>query len=309
MCKVKLFQTCLFAFLLYAAICTTVNAAAIPQIINYSGRLTGQGGTSVPNGNYTIEFKLYNVDAGGSALWAEKWDATTRQVTTIGGAFNVMLGAHNPIPATFFTDNPVTYLGIKVGTDTEMQPRQKISSVGYAFAAGNGIPKGGIIMWSGPVDAIPDGWVLCDKTNTVAYGTPDLTDRFIVGAGKGTGLIADGSYKVGDKSQSIGYTVNLKHRHMVDNHSHGGATGTEGKHQHTGTTGQAIDADLKRKGTDTSQIQELTRGVHTHAFTTNPEEGEHAHYIPPESPGTDEQLSTTQDIRPPYYALAFIMKL
>ena len=42
-----------------------------------------------------------------------------------------------------------------------------------------GVPKGGIIKWSGAVADIPGGWALCDGTN----GTPDLRNRFIVGAG------------------------------------------------------------------------------------------------------------------------------
>lgn len=41
------------------------------------------------------------------------------------------------------------------------------------------IPIGGIIMWSGAQNAIPQYWQLCDGTN----GAPDLRDRFIVGAG------------------------------------------------------------------------------------------------------------------------------
>ena len=40
-------------------------------------------------------------------------------------------------------------------------------------------PSGGIVMWSGSVASIPSGWLLCDGTN----GTPDLRNRFIVGAG------------------------------------------------------------------------------------------------------------------------------
>lgn len=40
------------------------------------------------------------------------------------------------------------------------------------------MPSGGIIMWSGTVATIPTGWVLCDGTNS----TPDLRDKFIVGA-------------------------------------------------------------------------------------------------------------------------------
>jgi len=41
------------------------------------------------------------------------------------------------------------------------------------------VPSGGIIMWAGAVNALPTGWRLCDGTN----GTPDLRNRFVVGAG------------------------------------------------------------------------------------------------------------------------------
>lgn len=42
-----------------------------------------------------------------------------------------------------------------------------------------GVPTGGIIMWSGSSSDIPTGWALCNGSN----GTPNLTNRFIVGAG------------------------------------------------------------------------------------------------------------------------------
>ena len=41
------------------------------------------------------------------------------------------------------------------------------------------MPSGGIIMWSGSTNSIPSGWALCDGAN----GTPDLRDRFVIGAG------------------------------------------------------------------------------------------------------------------------------
>lgn len=47
------------------------------------------------------------------------------------------------------------------------------------------IPSGIITMWSGASDAIPTGWLLCNGEN----GTPDLRDRFVLGAG--------GTYEVG----------------------------------------------------------------------------------------------------------------
>ena len=44
------------------------------------------------------------------------------------------------------------------------------------------IPTGVIVMWSGSVASIPSGWTLCDGSN----GTPDLRNRFIAGAGTDT---------------------------------------------------------------------------------------------------------------------------
>lgn len=46
-------------------------------------------------------------------------------------------------------------------------------------SSGSGVPNGAIIMWSGSVATIPDGFSLCDGTN----GTPDLRNRFVIGAG------------------------------------------------------------------------------------------------------------------------------
>jgi microcystin-dependent protein len=50
------------------------------------------------------------------------------------------------------------------------------------------IPAGTIVMWYGSVATIPSGWRLCNGTG----GTPNLRDRFIVGAGTSYGLGAVG---------------------------------------------------------------------------------------------------------------------
>ncbi len=42
----------------------------------------------------------------------------------------------------------------------------------------NEIKSGMIMMWSGLVSDVPDGWSICDGTN----GTPDLQEKFIRGA-------------------------------------------------------------------------------------------------------------------------------
>ncbi|MCF7837323.1 MAG: hypothetical protein K9N49_01710 [Candidatus Marinimicrobia bacterium] len=47
------------------------------------------------------------------------------------------------------------------------------------FVGHGTVPLGAILMWSGTTNNIPEGWALCNGQN----GTPDLRDRFIVGAG------------------------------------------------------------------------------------------------------------------------------
>lgn len=77
--------------------------------------------------------------------------------------------------------------------------------------AGPGMPSGVIVMWSGAANAIPSGWVLCNGSN----GTPDLRNRFIVGAGSSYGVGATGG------SETVTLTVEQMARH---NHHLDGAT-------------------------------------------------------------------------------------
>ena len=53
-------------------------------------------------------------------------------------------------------------------------------------AQNDSLPIGSIVIWSGTVASIPTGWQLCDGTN----GTPDLRDRFVVGARQDSGGVS-----------------------------------------------------------------------------------------------------------------------
>jgi microcystin-dependent protein len=164
----------------------------------------------------------------------------------------------------------------------------------------NPVPLGVIVMWSGAVNAVPAGWALCNGTN----GTPDLRDRFVVGAGS--------TYAVG----AIGgaNTVTLTSGQMPSHtHSVTGATGSAGEHTHTitdpghahgyvtdtsgasGSTGTGATV-LSNATTDTATtgITVNLAGAHTHTFsgTTTVTGGGQAH-----------------ENRPPYLALAYIMKV
>ena len=63
-------------------------------------------------------------------------------------------------------------------------------SVAGSLNGDGAAPVGCIILWSGSASAIPDGWALCDGQPHNGRATPDLRNRFIVGAG--------GAYQVGD---------------------------------------------------------------------------------------------------------------
>lgn len=176
--KVVLFGLFIMAF--FSVISLYVNAE-VPRLINYQGRLTDIEGQPL-EGSYQITFKIYDVESGGSPLWEE-----TQNVNIDKGIFSVMLGGVTNLNLPF---DEQYYLEIKVG-DEVMIPRKRLTSAGYAMRAKIAedvvsIPRGVIVLWSGAIISIPGGWALCDGTG----GTPDLRDKFIVGARQDDGGVA-----------------------------------------------------------------------------------------------------------------------
>ena len=74
------------------------------------------------------------------------------------------------------------------------------------------IPGGLIVMWSGSIASIPGGWALCDGNN----GTPDLRDKFIVGAKQDDGGVAKTNIE-GSLKQTGGCT---SHAHTINSYGH-----------------------------------------------------------------------------------------
>ena len=90
---------------------------------------------------------------------------------------------------TSTTSNANVELKLPVADGSADQVLSTNGSGQLAFATvGGGVPTGGIIIWSGAANAIPTGFVLCDGNNS----TPDLRDRFIVGAGSTYNVAATG---------------------------------------------------------------------------------------------------------------------
>jgi microcystin-dependent protein len=133
---------------------------------------------------------------------------------------------------------------------------------------GNGItPIGGIIMWSGAVSSIPSGWALCNGAN----GTPNLRNRFIVGAG--------GNYNPGDTGGSDSVTLNVS---QLPAHSHTGTTASAGGHVHSGSTASAgahvHSGSTASAGTHSHSGSTATAGGHSHSGSTSGV-GNHSHSI------------------------------
>lgn len=135
-------------------------------------------------------------------------------------------------------------------------------------------------MWSGAIGSVPSGWSLCNGAN----GTPDLRNRFIVGAGS--------TYAVGLTGGADTVTLTVT---QMPEHNHTGSTSSNGAHTHTVTTNAGTsqqneggDAGGGRQGLITSTTS--SNGAHTHTISN--QGGNEAH-----------------ENRPPYYALAYIMKL
>ncbi len=74
------------------------------------------------------------------------------------------------------------------------------------------IPAGLICMWSGSSSNIPNGWTLCNGSNN----TPDLRDKFVLGAGNNYTVGATG----GKKEVTLTVAQMPSHNHDIKEHSH-----------------------------------------------------------------------------------------
>ena len=141
-------------------------------------------------------------------------------------------------------------------------------------STGTTIPTGMISLWYGSIGSVPLGWYLCDGTN----GTPDLRDKFVVGAGSTYSVAATGG-----STDSI-----------VVSHTHT-ATVTDPGHNHTATTGSLAGAQFQggnlgtpREGSSSTNTSSVVTGITVANSTTG--------------------VSGTNANLPPYYALAYVMK-
>ena len=178
----------------------------------------------------------------------------------------------------------------RLATKADVAETYTKSEVEALIGAISVIPAGVISIWSGATATVPSGWKLCDGSG----GTPDLRNRFVMGAVAG--------------SSSVGLTGGSKDAVAIS-HNHTGSTNSTGNHYHLqgepSTGGGSFHGMQNHGGGDLKDRASLVAGLINHqAYITNTT-GAHAHTFTTSTngvAGTDKNL-------PPYYTLAYIMKL
>lgn len=258
------------------------------------------GGTLFPNAGSSNYFMVTVVDKTTGTL--EIMKVTKRS----GDTFTVVRAQEGTTARAFPSGSPV---------ELRLTAQSILDAIDAIVV---NIPRGIITMWSGAVDAVPSGWALCDGNN----GTPNLKDRFIVGAGQ--------SYAVGNVGGSITQTPSVWTNAAGTGINVAGTAITKDQmpwHTHSGSVGSDASVTTQRNVQEMYDGEWLSAG---HFYATNmyptPTRkplkefsaslsingigGNQPHYHGVTDTGHAHTAAASAiDIRPPYYALAFIMKL
>jgi len=186
-------------------------------------------------------------------------------------------------------------------------------STGVEFPDGTvqrrAFPSGGVIMWYGNVASVPTGWYLCDGTNS----TPDLRSKFVVCAGS--------TYAVGAAGGSDTVTLTAPqlavHSHPVasntidsaGSHTHTASTSTTANHSHTYSPALNSPSGPQPFGVGPAYFGVggiSPANTHSHTSPNSGPAGDHTH--PVTVTVNPAGSGDAHENRPPYYALAYLMK-
>lgn len=256
------------------------------------------------NENFDVLYDLVNGKLDDANLGLRTISDDVAPVGNTGTMTALMNGLANRVKAIMgepnWRENPKTSLAAIA------QSLQAIQNTLQTLTAFTVSMKGVIVMWSGSADNIPEGWALCDGTN----GTPDLRDRFIVGAGR--------EYAVGATGGAKEVTLTTA---QMPKHSHTGSTNSAGAHTHTGTTNTAgAHTHSYTRYSRTERVSQITLTANALIGTSTvntSSAGAHSHTLNINSAGAHTHTVTTNEVgggqphenRPPYYALCYIMRV
>lgn len=219
--------------------------------------------------------KLYTYQAGSTTPLTSYTDSSG----LIANTNPIILGTDGRPPSTIWLTAGFFYkFVLATSSNVTIQTYDNLYGIiGAAAPAATPIPAGGIFLWSGSIGSIPAGYVLCNGAN----GTPDLRDRFVVGAGSTYAVNATGG-----SADSV-----------VVSHTHSATSAvTDPGHLHTFT-----NYSTAAGGSATPQIN--TANTFTTYNTNSAVTG-----ITVATTNATAGVSGTNANLPPYYALCYIMK-
>lgn len=263
---------------LYFIIAVSLLRGEVPGLINYQGKLTDDLGIPV-NAELEMGFALYTEVSGGWAIWSESQD-----VTVTDGVFNVLLGKASPLGTDNISPYPSIYLGVRVGEDPEMLPRQEIASAAYALKAGTAdrLTDSGrlqILEAVYPVGAVYLSTLSANPADILGFGTWATfgAGRVLVGYDEG-----DSNFNAGEKT--------------------GGAKSFNNSHYHNASDLRAaIGAVNDHPGSIGYRAGGAIPGVsYTYAITGGNISISHINHSTPVYGTTDTQQSSSQSLLQPY---------
>lgn len=256
-----------------------------------------------PYGNGQQFFNDNGVPLAGGLLYTYQAGSSTPLVTytdnggTVANANPIVLDASGRTPQQIWLLTGYSYKFVLQNSDAVLiQTLDNIYPIlQNAPTTSPAIPSGGIIIWSGSTGSVPATWFLCDGTN----GTPDLRDRFIIGAGNTYAVNATGG---------TADAIVVSHTHtatsVVTDPGHDHATHGQGTifDSGTGASYYLSNSDNSFSGGGGASFgRSLT--VDTDMKTSNTTTG-----VTVATTNASAGVSGTNANLPPYYALAYIMK-
>ena len=184
-------HSALWAFIAFMLLFLTAmpTVAQVPQRINFQGMLTDADGIPVADGDYAMTFAIYDAASGGTQRWSE-----TQTVPVAGGVYNVVLGQPGNAIDPADMDGQ-RYLGVRVGGDLEMIPRQPITATAFALRSAvsdDADTLDGLDATDFATDAHDHGFSDLTGTATDAQIPDTITVNYAAGAGNADTL--DGSH-------------------------------------------------------------------------------------------------------------------
>lgn len=186
------YVTVLLSLLLVVLISGQISVGQIPRTLSYQGVLTDSLGNPKPDGTYSLTFRLYDGESGGTALWTE-----AKTLSVARGLFSTNLGDQTIFGSNVKFDRQY-WLSVQVGSGSELSPRMPLSAVGYSlnstkadtaqYARKAAAPS--IVDTARTVIAVPDASITSAK---IQNGTIQFADLGQNGAADGQVIKWNGS--------------------------------------------------------------------------------------------------------------------